>query len=459
LKPPDNQPGQSTSKRVWQLAWPTIVSNLLFTTVGFTHIKIIAGLGTSAVAAVTTGHRIFFLVQAIMMGLSVASTALVARSWGAGNIEQAQRVAWNALAIAWALGGILTLPILLLPTQIAGFFGLEPQAAEQAARFIFWLGLFTVFSATNIILASTLRATGDVLTPLWFLAASSALNVSFSYLLAYGIGPLPALGVSGVGLGGGLAGAIVTLWFLLVWWTGRFNLGPPVLRAIHWPAIRQLVSIGSPAIVEQGVIQLAMLAFFMVIAGYGTTAYAAFGIGVTLVSFPIVIGFGFGIAAATLVGQQLGAGQPSLAILAGTRSLRMALAVMVLMSVLLASFAQELAGFMIQDPEAIGYTVFFIYMIALAQPFMAFEFALGGALRGAGDTRFPLLATFCGLIFGRLVPAWLFARAGLSVYWVLAVLVLDYLIKAGLLFHRFHTSAWLDIHSHPAGVDIVKKNT
>ena len=73
---------ESASGRVWQLAWPTIISNLLFTVVGFMHIKIAAGLGTSAVAAVTTGHRVFFLVQAILMGLSVAATAMVGLSSG-----------------------------------------------------------------------------------------------------------------------------------------------------------------------------------------------------------------------------------------------------------------------------------------------------------------------------------------------------------------------------------------
>ena len=89
---------ESSSRRVWQLAWPTILSYLLMTTVGFMHIKIVAQLGTSAVAAVTTGHRVFFLMQAILMGLSVAATALIARSWGADQLKQAEMVAWMQLA-------------------------------------------------------------------------------------------------------------------------------------------------------------------------------------------------------------------------------------------------------------------------------------------------------------------------------------------------------------------------
>ncbi len=132
----------STSRRVWQLAWPNILSNLLFTTVGFMHIKIVAGLGTHAVAAVTTGHRVFFLVQAMLMGVSVATTAMVARSWGADDRERAEMVHWTALALSFALAAILSIPVLTVPGAIAGLFGL-------AERFDVPVLLHTGFSRAN----------------------------------------------------------------------------------------------------------------------------------------------------------------------------------------------------------------------------------------------------------------------------------------------------------------------
>jgi Na+-driven multidrug efflux pump len=106
-------------------------------------------------------------------------------------------------------------------------------------------------------------------------------------------------------------------------------------------------------------------------------------------------------------------------------------------------------------------------MIAVAQPMMACEMALAGALRGAGDTRFPLFSTFCGLMLGRLIPAWVFATLGLSVYWIFAVMIFDYAIKAILLIHRFRSHKWLDVRvdgevpgPHSATImDSDKKNT
>lgn len=412
------------------------------------HIKIVAQLGTSEVAAVTTGHRVFFLVQAILMGVSIAATAMVARAWGAREVAQAEAVTWTSMAMAIALAAVLSIPVLVMPEAIAGLFGLDEHTTQLAATFIFWLGLFNVFAAINMMLGTALRATGDVITPLWFLIFSSTLNIVFAYLLAYGVGPLPQLGVAGISLGGSFGAALVTIVFTAVWWRGKFNLKPVKRATIDWGSARQLVSIGAPSVAEQALVQLAFLAFFAIVARYGTEAYAAYGIGISLVGFSIVIGFGFGIAAATLVGQQLGAGQPELAMLAVSRSLRMALAAMISLSIVLAWFARELAGFMIEDPEVISLTVSFIYMIALAHPLMACEFALGGALRGAGDTRFPLIATFCGIIFGRLIPALLFLWLGLSIYWVFAVMIIDYGIKAIMLLHRYHSRKWLDVKIH-----------
>ena len=236
---------------------------------------------------------------------------------------------------------------------------------------------------------------------------------------------------------------IVTLCFISLWWRGKFNLKAAKQARIDRVAVRQLVSIGTPAMLEQGLVQGGFLVFFGIVARYGTEAYAAYGIGITLVAFAIVVGFGFGIAAATLVGQQIGAGRPDLAVAAGWRSLRLALVTMGAMALVQVWYARELASFMIADPKVIELTVVFIYMLAACLPMMACDLTLAGALRGAGDTRFPLKSTFCGMVFGRLIPAWIFLSLGLSVYWIYSVMLLDYSTKACMLVMRYRSRRWL----------------
>jgi Na+-driven multidrug efflux pump len=177
---------------------------------------------------------------------------------------------------------------------------------------------------------------------------------------------------------------------------------------------------------------------------YGTRAYASYGIGVSLLSFSFVIGFGFSIAAATLVGQALGAGDPDGATRSGWRAMRLSIAAMFAFGLAIVVLARPLARLMIDDDEVVDLTVHFIWVLGSVQPLMAIEAALGGALRGAGDTRFPLLAVFAGLVGMRVPLAAAFAWAGLAVEWIYAALIADYVVKALLLTTRFRSGRWQD---------------
>jgi len=155
-----------------------------------------------------------------------------------------------------------------------------------------------------------------------------------------------------------------------------------------------------------------------------------------------VVGFGFSIAGSTLVGQHLGAGDPDGATASGWRALRFAMGSMLLIGTLIILGARPIAEFMIDDPAVVDYTIVFIYILGTVQPLMAVEFALGGALRGAGDTRYPLKATMAGLLGVRCVLAVGFALLGLPVEWVYAALIGDYALKALMLTRRFRSGRW-----------------
>jgi Na+-driven multidrug efflux pump len=125
--------------------------------------------------------------------------------------------------------------------------------------------------------------------------------------------------------------------------------------------------------------------------------------------------------------------------------MRLAMGSMIVLGTLIVVFAERIASAMIDDPEVIRLTVAFIYILGAVQPLMAMEFTLGGALRGAGDTRFPLLTTLTGLIFVRGTLAALFAVLELTVEWVFGALIVDYIVKASLLSWRFRSGRWQSI--------------
>lgn len=427
---------------VWTLAWPAIVSNLLYSMVGLVDIKIVGSLGASAIAATTTGNRVLFVFEGALMAITTGTTALVARAWGAGDREEAARVTRTTLWLCIGASLVLTLPGVLFADSLAGIFRLEPETIALSATFIRWLSVFNFALAINMALGAALRAAGDMITPLWIGALTNVVNVFCVYGLVFGAFGFPELGVAGAAIGNGTAflfGAVVTIG---LWWRGKLVVGVGRAGTITRDLMRRLLRIGYPAALEQAAWQGGFIAFMWIIALYGTAPFAAYGIGANILSFSFVVGFGFSIAASTLVGQHLGARDPEGATRSGWHAMGLSVAVMVVLAAIILSAAEPIARFLIDDPEVVRLTVVFIYVLGSVQALMAIEFSLGGALRGAGDTRFPFLTVICGLFGARLSLSALFWWLGWTAEWIFAALIADYAVKATMLTLRFRSGRW-----------------
>ena len=429
---------------IWQLAFPSILGNLTYTVVGMVQTKFVGELGAQALAAVGVGQRVFFAMQAIMMAVSAGTTALVARAWGAGDYEEASRVTMASLALAGLFSLLVTAVGLVYADSVAQIFGLDPVTLELAAENVRWLCVFNVAFAMNFILSAALRASGDAWTPLWIGAGVNVVNVPMLYLFIFGGYGIPAMGVAGAAIAAGLSFTVGGVVLACLWMAQRFRIKRA--RSGWWRVerLRQLIHIGYPAAVEQAVFQLGFFIFLMLIGNfYGTEAFAAYNIGANLLMVCFMVGFGFSIAGSTLVGQHLGAGDHDGAAAAGWRALRLAAVSMGVIGVVVVYFAQDLATFFVGDePLTVKYTVQLTHIFGAMMPLLAIEFAIGGALRGAGDTRFPLVATFLGLIAARCGLAALATYLGMDVIWVYAALVGDYLVKGAMLLWRFHHGRW-----------------
>jgi putative MATE family efflux protein len=419
-----------------------VLTNLLQSSVGIIDIKVVGSLGASAVAGATAGHRLFFVLMAVLMAVSVGATALVARAIGAGNRDEAGRVVSNSLALATALAVATGVLGLLLAEPFAALFGLDPDARQLAITYIRWISGFTPAFAVGFVVATGLRAAGDTKTPLVIGALTNLVNVLFLYMFVYGGFGIPKIGIAGAALAGGLAYTVAALLTMLLWRRRTLVIAPVPGPTLERTRTRKLVRIGMPAAVEQLVVQAGFIAFTSLIARYGTKPLAAYGIGVQILSASFVVGFGFSIAASTLVGQHLGAGSPERAAHSGWRATRLAMAAMSVLAVLIILFARPIARLMIADEVVVDLTVSLIHWLGAAQPLMAMQFALAGALRGAGDTRFPLVVTLAGLICGRVLLACVFAWLRLSIDWVYGALLADYVIQSTLLALRFRGSRW-----------------
>lgn len=437
-------PEEERRPGIWQLAFPSILGNLSFTLVAMVQTKFVGELGAQALAAVGAGQRVFFAMQAILMAVSVGTTALVARAWGARDYREASRVTMASLVLAGAFSLAVAVLGLLFAHRVAGVFGLDPQTLELAAANIRWLCVFNVAFAVNFILGAALRASGDAWSPLWISGGVNLLNLPLLYALVLGNWGVPQYGVAGAAMALGISFTVGAAVLMGLWMRNKFRVKHVGGGWWRRERLKQLLDIGYPAAVEQGVFQVGFFIFLMLIGNfYGTEAFAAYNIGVNLLMVCMTVGFGFSIAGSTLVGQYLGANDPAGATRSGWRSLGLAMLAMGALGALVSYFAWDLATFFLgNEPLTIEYTVQFIHILGAMMPLLAVEFAIGGALRGAGDTRFPLVATFLGLIGMRCGLAALATFLGVEVFWVYAALVGDYVLKASLLIWRFRSGRW-----------------
>jgi putative MATE family efflux protein len=325
-----------------------------------------------------------------------------------------------------------TMRVLQAPADVVG----------PGALYLSIVSLTFPLAACLFIGNASLRGSGDTRTPMLVMLAVNGVNIGVAYAAIYGLGPVPALGVTGSAIGAatarGAGGLIVTLILL----RGRSGLHLRLGRLR--PDIEQLkriANIGLPAGAEQLLMRGAQTAFAATVASLGTLAYAAHQIALQAESISYMPGFGFAVAATTLVGQGLGARDPTRARADGRLSQWMAVAVMSCMGVIFFLFPAQIIGVFIDDPAVIQLGIWPLRLVAFSQPMLATMMVLGGALRGAGDTRTTLFITAGGLWLVRLPLALLLApRFGLIGAWI--AMSVDLNVRGTLAWLRFRGDRW-----------------
>ena len=428
---------------VWTLAWPSIITNIFYATSSIVAIKVVGGLGPDAIAAAVTGQRVTFILQAVLTGVLAGSTALIARNWGAKNKEEAGIFFTRTVQLVLFIALITSVVIWHSAEPLVTFFGLKGEALTLSIEYLRSIAPFYIAFGCGLGLITALRAVGDVKTPMIIGVIMNLFAIFFMLVFVNGWLGFPEYGVRGAALGIGLSFLIGAILLIVFWLSNQLPVKYSSIFTLDTYRVKEIFKVGLPAALEQVIFQVGITAFLILVALYGTEAYAAYGIGVQILSFSFVIGFGFSIAGATLVGQHLGAGDTDQARRAGWGAMRLSIVSMTFFGILITLFAEPLARFMIDNDEVVRLSVIFIWLLGSMQPLMAIEFSLGGALRGAGDTKTPLMITLTCLLFIRVLLALIFYMLDASVEIIFSTLVADYIVKGFLYVARFRSNKWM----------------
>jgi putative MATE family efflux protein len=446
VSPAVSRAARDSLGEIWALSWPVMLSQVLLNVVGLVDMMMVGRLGTESVAAVGYATQFSQLSQSVLYAVGFATVALMAHAIGARDPLRARRSLAAALLVSLGTAAMLTATLLAAPGAMLAALGADPAVARAAIPYLQLVVGSSLPLAVGMTLEFALRADRDTRTPMLIAAVVTAVKIAGNAVLIFGAGPFPRLELVGAGLATFLSQVIGLLLFTTVVVRASGD-SPLALRPRDFAAagqyVREVVRLTLPGVGERLANNLAMLAYFRVLSGYGSVVIAAYTVGVRLLAFSWIPGIAFGTAASSLVGQALGAGRREAAVQVGWRASYLSLVVALALGGTWAAMPHFFAGLFTQDAALIEELVPFMIILALAQPALQSHFALGGAHRGAGDTFTPFVAAAIGNWAFRVPLAFLFAVVfDAPVLWIWLVILGDHVARAVWLALSFRRGRW-----------------
>ena len=435
-------------RAVLLLAGPVIVEMALQSAVGIADLAMVGRLSPAAIAAVGLCNQIYMLALTIFAAVRTGTTVLVARLVGADDTKGANLAARQSLIMALIIAIVLAAFGVLFPEAGMRLLGADPDVIAVGIGYMRWKAISVIFAILLMMATGILRGCGDTLTSMYANVTVNVINIALNWVFIFGNLGMPEMGAAGAGFSTMIAraaGAMIMMAVLLrgktsvrVSWKGDNRL--------DWGVLRRVLNIGLPAAGEQVMLRGAQVFFTMIITSLGTNIYAAHQIALRAESISFMPGFGFAVAATTLIGQNLGARQPEVARDAGFLTMKLAIGFMGSMGILLFFFAEPFVGFFTNDLEVISEGARVLRIMAFAQPLMAVARVAAGALRGAGDTTFVMLGTGLSIWVARLGLAFIFVKIfnfGLVGAWI--GLFADQAVRAAIFGIRYYQGKWQEI--------------
>lgn len=434
----------SIDQNIWILAGPLIAERVLQALVDAADMAMVGRVGEAAVAAVGLSNQLSMFATSFYDAIRVGTTAVVARRIGQGLFEESRQTLRQSLIIAALLGIAAFVVLSSFAAESLAFMGAENDVIAEGVPYFFWKGVSLLFMFGSMTFNAALRGAGEARIPLYSGIVVNTLNLFGNYVLIEGRWGFPRMGTEGAGLSTAisrLAGLLVLIILITIrsnplkgWVKGSFKPKRSILEPI--------LKIGLPASGERLTFRGAQILYTRAIAGLGTAAYAAHQVAMRTESVSLVIGFAFGATATTLVGQYLGFGDDERAELAAKRCRYLATLAMSVAGVLLFVFAAPVIGLFVPDSSEVtrmGSEV--IKIVAVAQPFMAINHVLAGALRGAGDTKWVMYIQSGSAWCLRVTLTYLLVGSfGLRGAWY--AMVADLFVRALFLQWRFGAGHW-----------------
>ena len=390
----------SVGKGLWIVALPIIISNFLASILEVVDMYFIGKLGDVSIAGGAMSISIIIVLTTVIFGTVTATAAFVSRAYGSERYERIPVILSHSLYLALGFSAVLAVIGMFWSQDLLLLLGADPEVAAVGARFLspMLMGMF-VF-VTLMILTTVFQSTGDSRTPMFVMIGVNIANIVLNPTLIMGLGGLPAFGIAGSAYASIASRATGVLLLVGVMYLLPSKKNGPVRLPKQWTfeprLLKDIVRVMVPSAVQSGVRSFAFLGMTAIVALYGTSAVAAYGICQRLDMLGLIFVMGVCTGVAVMVGQNLGAGKVERA----EKTVRIAMIVnalfMALVGILYLRSADHLLAFFGATEASLANGIQFMHIVPPSYFVIAMAMTMGFAMNGAGMTRPGMYAAIAG---------------------------------------------------------------
>jgi putative MATE family efflux protein len=450
-KVPQKLTDMNVLSAIIKVAAPVVGAQAVMVVCESSALGMIGSLGAESLAAVGFSKNIFWWVTSWLWAVGMGVVALVSRAAGAGDIARAKRTLVQAI-----LSGILVCTIvMILGLLFAGYalplLGASPHVVALSVPYMHTLFISLPFMINFFFGLYALRAVGEAHFSLWLQSGVGVVQLILTRVLVFGWGPIPRLELVGGGLAFVLArvmGLAAVLWVLM---SGKSILNiklEDISLRLDWRTIKTLYKVSLPNALEWLGADTQKILILRIVASTASPTYAvsAFTVGKQVEDIYGTVGMGFATAAGALVGQNLGAGKPERSVESAVKTNLITTVIFICMGLIFVLVPVPVIRFFCDDPAVIELGTGYLRMLGLVAPAYAAALVFAGALRGAADTRSPMIVTLTGMWAFQLPLAYVLSlMTPMGLTGTYAAIGLYYVLQGAWLYRNFRSGRWMQI--------------
>jgi putative MATE family efflux protein len=426
------------------LAVPMVLEMAMESLFGIVDIFFVAHLGADATATVGITEGMLYIVMSIAVGLSMGTTAVVARRTGERNKDGAAQAAVQSIIMGLACAAVIFAAFFPFAPRLLALMGASPGILHVGSTYsrimLSGSGIILMLFLINAIF----RGAGDAAVAMRVLWVANIINIVLDPCLIMGLGPFPKLGVTGAAISTTIGRSVGILYqiYLLRRGTGRMDVHRRHLR-IDFGVMKTILRIAGNGVLQFMVATASWIALVRLVQSFGSAATAGYTVAIRIVIFSILPSWGLGSAAATLVGQNLGAKEPERAEQCVWRAAFFNMIFLGTVSLIYLVFAPHIVGIFSRDPVVITYGANCLRIISLCYVIYAYGMVIVQAFNGAGDTRTPTLINLVCFWIVQLPVAYFLGRGlQLGPNGVFFAILISEVLLAAIAIYVFRLGLW-----------------